>query len=53
MDKEIEKLLGADPPLHKEAWHQMKGWYKAAVDPVQTPTWVNLERIMAERVDLY
>ena len=30
-----------------------KGWYKAVVDPVPPPAWVNLERITAERVYLY
>ena len=31
----------------------MKGWYKAVVDRSTPPAWVNLERIMAERIDLY
>ena len=31
----------------------MKGWYKVAVDRAPTPDRVTLERIMAERVDLY
>ena len=51
--EEIERLLGADPPLHKESWHRMKGRYKAAVDHVPPPDQVTLERIMAEPVDLY
>ena len=49
----IEKLLGADLPVHNEAWHQMKRCYKAAVDRTPPPTQVTLERITAERVDLY
>ena len=24
---EVEVLLGADPPLHREEWHRIKGWY--------------------------
>ena len=28
---EVEALLGSDPPLHREAWHRIKGWYKAVV----------------------
>ena len=50
---EVEKLLGLDPPLHQEAWHQMKGWYRYAVDHAPPPTWVTLERITAEQVDLF
>ena len=50
---EIEKLLGADPPLHKEAWHRMKGWYKAAVNRAPPPARVTLWRITADQSDLY
>ena len=50
---EIERLLGEDPPLHKEEWHRMKGWYKAVVDRASLPARANFERITAERVDLY
>ena len=46
-------MLGLDPPLHREAWHRMKGWYQSAVDRAPPPTRVTLERITAERVDLY
>ena len=49
----MEKLLGLEPTLHLEAWHQLKGWYRAAVDCAPPPARVTLERIMAERVDLY
>ena len=51
--EEIERLLGVDPPLHKEAWHRMKGWYKAAVKCAPPPARVTLKRITAEHVDLY
>ena len=43
----------SDPPLHREAWHWIKGWYQAAFDRAPPPAQVILERIMAERVDLY
>ena len=49
----MEALLGSDPPLHREAWHRIKGWYKDAVDCALPPAWVTLERITAERVELY
>ena len=29
--KDVELLLGGDPPNAKEAWWRMNGWYKAAV----------------------
>ena len=28
--KDVEALLGEDPPNAKEAWRRMKGWYRAA-----------------------
>ena len=28
----VESLLASDPPLIQEAWIQMQGWYRAAVD---------------------
>ena len=51
--EEVETLLGSDPPLHREAWHQIKGWYKATVDRAPPPARVTLERITAERVELH
>ena len=50
---ELEKLLGSDPPLHKESWHRMKWWYQAAVDRAPPPARLFLESIMVDRVDLY
>ena len=50
---EVEALLGSDPPLHREAWNRIKGWYKAAVDHAPPPARVTLERITAERVKLH
>ena len=51
--EEVEVQVGADRPLIQEAWHRIKGWYKAAVDRTPPPTRVTLERITAERVSLY
>ena len=51
--EEVETLLGADPPIPREAWRRLKGWYKAAVDRAPPPARPTLERITAERVDLY
>ena len=44
---EVEAMLGADPPLHREAWHQINGWYKAAFDHAPPPARVTLEHITA------
>ena len=49
----MEALLGADPEIPREAWQQLKGWYKATVERVPPPARATLERITAERVDLY
>ena len=51
--KDVEALLGGDPPNAKEAWRRMKGWYKAAVNRAPPPARATLERITAERVELY
>ena len=50
---EVEALMVSDPPLHQEAWHRIKGWYKVAVERAPPPVRVTLERITAERVELY
>ena len=50
---EFEALVGADPPLIQEAWHSIKGWYKAALYLSLPPAQVTIERIPAERVALY
>ena len=49
----VETLLGGYPPNAKEAWRRMKGWYKAAVNRAPPPARDMLERITAERVELY
>ena len=50
---EVKTLLGSDPPLHREAWHRLKGWYWDAVDRATLSAQVTLEWIMAEQVYLY
>ena len=51
--KDVGALLGGDPQNAKEAWRRMKGWYKAAVNRALPPAQATLERITAERVELY
>ena len=45
--EEVEALLGAEPPMPREAWKQLKGWYKAVVDRAPPPARATLERITA------
>ena len=47
MCEEVERLLGLDPPLHREAWHRMKGCYWDAFNRALPPAQVTLERITA------
>ena len=49
----METLLGEEPPNQREEWRRLKGWYKAAVNRAPPPARATLERITAERVDLY
>ena len=51
--EEVETLLGADPPMPRDAWQQLKCWYKGTVDRAPPPARATLERITAEGVDLY
>ena len=51
--KDVETLLGEDSPNAKEAWRRMKGWYRAAANRGLPPARDTLERITAERVELY
>ena len=44
-EEELETLMESDPPLHREAWQRIKGWYKAVVDRSPPPAQVTLERI--------
>ena len=50
---EVEELMGSDPPLHQEAWHRIKGWYRAVDECAPPPAQVTLRWITAERVELY
>ena len=50
---EVEALVKADPPLIQEAWYNIQGWYKAAVDRTPPPARATLERITEERFALY
>ena len=52
-ETDVEALLGGDPPNAKEARRRLKGWYRAAVNRAPPPARATLERITAERVDLY
>ena len=45
--------MGSKPPLRWEAWHRIKGCYKAAVDHAPPPARGTIKRITAERVELY
>ena len=51
--KDVEALLGEDPPNAKAARRRMKGWYRAAANRGPPPARDTLERIMAKRVELY
>ena len=51
--KDVEALLGEYPPIAKEAWRRMKGWYRAAANRGPPPDRATIERITAERVELY
>ena len=50
---EVETLMGSDPPLYREAWHRIKGWYNAAVYRAPPPSWVTIKPITAEWVEQY
>ena len=51
--QDVESLLGGNPPNPKEALRRLKGWYMAAVNRAPPPARATLERITADRVDLY
>ena len=44
---------GSGLPLHKEYWRWIKGLYKVTFNCTPPPAWVTLERITADRIDLY
>ena len=51
--KYMERILNGDPPLPREAWRRMHGWYISAVDHSPSPAQITLKRITAERVEIY
>ena len=51
--QKVETLLEEDPLNPKEAWRRLKGWYKSTVNRSPPPARATLERVTAERVDLY
>ena len=51
--KDVKALLVEDPLNAKEVWRRMKGWYRAAVNRDPPSARATLERITAERVELY
>ena len=51
--EEVERLLNGDPPLPCKAWRRMWRWYIRAVDHAPPPAQITLERITAERKEIY
>ena len=49
----VESLLASDPPLIRESWIRMQGWYKEEVDRIPLPSRVSLTTMTAEREHLY
>ena len=49
----METLFVSYPPLVKEAWRQMQGWSKTAINFPPSPARITLARINAEQVDIY
>ena len=49
----IGDLLTSDPPLHKESWHQMKGWYKVVNGRRSRLIGLTIVQIIAEQVALH
>ena len=49
----VETLLAYNPPLIKEAWCRIKGWYKIATNSHSAPARVMIEQTTEERVSLY
>ena len=42
LGKDVEALLGEDPPNAKEVWRRMKGWYRAAANRGPLPAELRL-----------
>ena len=51
---EVESLLASDhPPLVKEVWRRMRGWYKESINRPLPLAHVNITRMTMERISLY
>ena len=50
---EVEALLIPDPPLVKEAWIQMRGWYRDVEYCSPTPSRVTITHMTADILELY
>ena len=51
--EDVGQIFTRDPPIPCKAWRRMRGWYRAAVDHALPPAQITLERITAERVEIY
>ena len=51
--EDTEVLLALEPPLVKENWHRMEGWYKATDNRAPLIDQLTIEKIAVEWVSLY
>ena len=49
----MDNLIASYPPLVKEAWSWIQGWYNMSTEIPPPPYRIMLAHIMAERVELY
>ena len=49
----VESILASNPHMIREAWIQMRGWYKDAVDCPPPLARVTIYHITEEQVDMY
>ena len=49
----MEATLASDPPLAKEDWIRMQGWYCDVEEIPPPPARVNIDQMTAERIALY
>ena len=45
--EDVEKILSGDPPLPREAWSRIRGWYRSVVDHAPLPARITPERVTA------
>ena len=36
-DKEVERILTNEHPLHRKSWRRVRGWYRGAVEHAMLP----------------